>query len=90
MAVTFAPEAEYVALDTGEWIYIVAKELAQQTIEKCNLGDAKEIAIFPRLEAGVRDLRSSVPRAHDPRRARRLRHHGYRYRRGAYRSGARR
>jgi len=37
MAVTFAPEAEYVALDAGEWVYIVAKELAQQTIEKCNL-----------------------------------------------------
>ncbi len=47
MAVTFAPEAEYVALDTGEWIYIVAKDLAQQTREKCNLGDAKEVASFP-------------------------------------------
>ena len=47
MAVTFAPNAEYVALETGEWIYIVAKELAQQTIEKCSLGDAKEIATFP-------------------------------------------
>jgi len=47
MAVTFAPDAQYVAHDTGEWIYIVAKELAQQTIEKCNLGDAKEIAAFP-------------------------------------------
>ena len=47
MAVTFAPDAEYVALDTGEWIYIVAKALAQQTIEKCNLGQAKEIASFP-------------------------------------------
>jgi len=47
MAVTFAPEAEYVALDTGEWTYIVAKELAQQTIEKCNLGEAKEVASFP-------------------------------------------
>jgi isoleucyl-tRNA synthetase len=47
MAVTFAPDAEYVALDTGEWIYIVAKALAQQTIEKCNLGEAKEIASFP-------------------------------------------
>ncbi len=47
MAVTFAPEAEYVALDTGEWIYIVARDLAQQTIEKCNLGEAKEIATFP-------------------------------------------
>jgi isoleucyl-tRNA synthetase len=47
MAVTFAPDAEYVALDTGEWIYIVAKALAQQTIEKCALGDVKEIASFP-------------------------------------------
>ncbi len=47
MAVTFAPDAEYVALDTGEWIYIFARELAQQTIEKCNLGEAKEIASFP-------------------------------------------
>ena len=47
MAVTFAPTAEYVALDTGEWIYIVAQELAQQTIEKCSLGAAKEVANFP-------------------------------------------
>ncbi len=47
MAVTFAAEAEYVALDAGEWIYIVAKALAQQTIEKCSLGEAKEIASFP-------------------------------------------
>ena len=47
MAVTFAPDAEYVALDTGEWIYIVAKELAQQTIEKCALGEVKELALFP-------------------------------------------
>ncbi len=47
MAVTFAPDAEYVALDTGEWIYIVAKALAQQTIAKCSLGEAKEIASFP-------------------------------------------
>jgi isoleucyl-tRNA synthetase len=47
MAVTFAADAEYVALDTGEWVYIVAKALAQQTIEKCNLGEPKEIASFP-------------------------------------------
>ena len=52
MAVTFAPDADYVALDTGEWIYIVAKALAQQTIEKCRLNGAKEIAALPgsRLE----------------------------------------
>jgi len=47
MAVTFAPEAEYVALDAGEWIYIVAKALAQQTIETCALGDTKQITSFP-------------------------------------------
>ena len=47
MAVTFAPDAEYVALDTGEWIYMVAKALAQQAIEKCSLGKPKEIATFP-------------------------------------------
>ena len=50
MAVTLAPDAEYVALDTGEWIYIVAKALAQQTIEKCNLGEAKAIASFPGVQ----------------------------------------
>ena len=52
MAVAFAPDAEYVALDTGEWIYLVARALAQQTIDKCNLGSPKELASFPgaRLE----------------------------------------
>ena len=47
MAVTFAPDAQYVALVAGEWIYIVAKELAQQTVEKCNLSGTKEVAQFP-------------------------------------------
>ena len=47
MAVTFAPEAEYVALDAGEWIYIVAKELASQAVEKCRLGGPSVIASFP-------------------------------------------
>jgi isoleucyl-tRNA synthetase len=46
MAVTFAPDAEYVALDSGEWTYIVAKALAQQTIEKCNLGRPTDVATF--------------------------------------------
>jgi len=47
MAVTFAPDANYVALDSGDWVYIVAKDLARQTIEKSNLGSPKEIATFP-------------------------------------------
>ncbi len=47
MAVTFAANQPYVALEAGDWIYIVAKELANQTIEKCNLGEVHEIATFP-------------------------------------------
>ncbi len=47
MAVTFAADHPYVALDTGDWIYIVAKELAQQTIEKCKLAGVSQIATFP-------------------------------------------
>ena len=47
MAVTFAPDADYVALDAGEWTYIVAKDLAWQTVEKCHLGGPNVIASFP-------------------------------------------
>ena len=51
MAVTFAPEAEYVAVEAGEWVYIVASALAQQTIEKCNLGDANRDRLISRRES---------------------------------------
>ncbi|WP_158822602.1 isoleucine--tRNA ligase [Granulicella sp. S156] len=51
MAVAFNPEIEYVALEDGAVVYIVAKELVQQVREACNLiGDLKaavEIASFP-------------------------------------------
>ena len=51
MAVAFNPEFEYVALEDGAFVYIVAKELAQQVREACDLiGDLKtavEIASFP-------------------------------------------
>jgi isoleucyl-tRNA synthetase len=46
MAVTFAADHPYVALDAGDWTYIVAKELAQQTIEKAGLTGAKQVAEF--------------------------------------------
>ncbi len=45
---------------------------------------------LPRLEAGAGDVRSSLPRPHDPWRTRRLRHHGHRHRRGTHGSGTRR
>ncbi len=90
MAVTFAPDAEYVALDTGEWIYIVAKALAQQTIENCKLGEAKEVASFPGTKLEYSELRTSVPGAQDPRRAGRLRHYGHGHGCGSHGSGSRR
>ncbi|HXS12130.1 MAG TPA: isoleucine--tRNA ligase [Acidobacteriaceae bacterium] len=50
MAVAFNPEIEYAALDDGKHVYIVARELAEQTREACNeIGDltnATEIASF--------------------------------------------
>jgi len=51
MAVAFNPEIEYVALDDGKHVYIVARELTAQVREACNeIGDLKnatELATFP-------------------------------------------
>jgi len=50
MAVALNPEIEYVALDDGKHVYIVARELAAATREACNetgdLKNATEIASF--------------------------------------------
>ncbi len=52
MAVAFHPDLEYVAVESGGRVYIVADALANATIEKCGLADARVIARFPgrRLE----------------------------------------
>ncbi len=47
MAVTFSPIEEYVALESGDWVYIVAAKLADDTQRLCNLGPATRIATFP-------------------------------------------
>jgi isoleucyl-tRNA synthetase len=51
MAVAFGPEIEYVALEDGEDVYLVAEALAEQVREACTLiGDlknAKVLAKFP-------------------------------------------
>ena len=47
MAVAFHPDEEYVALESGGAVYIVAGKLANDVIAKCKLADAKEIARFP-------------------------------------------
>ncbi|HEU5403893.1 MAG TPA: isoleucine--tRNA ligase [Terriglobales bacterium] len=47
MAVTFSPIEDYVALESGDWVYIVADKLADDTSRLCSLGPVKKIATFP-------------------------------------------
>ncbi len=47
MAVAFHPVEEYVALETENEIYIVARKLAAVVAEKCGISDAKIVATFP-------------------------------------------
>jgi isoleucyl-tRNA synthetase len=47
MAVAFHPDEEYVALESGEKVYIVASKLANDVAEKCNLARPRELAHFP-------------------------------------------
>ncbi len=47
MAVAFHPDEEYVALESGGEVYIVASKLANEVAAKCNLADPKPLAYFP-------------------------------------------
>jgi isoleucyl-tRNA synthetase len=47
MAVAFHPDQDYVALESGGEVYIVAAKLANVVIEKCQLAGAREIVGFP-------------------------------------------
>src|SRR3954451_24094650 len=47
LAVAFHPDEEYVALEHGEDVYIVAQKLAEATTQVTNLTGATEIARFP-------------------------------------------
>jgi isoleucyl-tRNA synthetase len=47
MAVAFHPEEEYVALESGGEVYIVASKLANEVAAKCDLTDPKPLAYFP-------------------------------------------
>jgi isoleucyl-tRNA synthetase len=46
MAVAFHPDEEYVALESGERVYILAQKLAAETAERCGLQPAGEVARF--------------------------------------------
>ena len=47
MAVAFHPQEQYVALESGGEVYIVASKLANEVAAKCNLIDPKPLAYFP-------------------------------------------
>jgi isoleucyl-tRNA synthetase len=47
MAVAFHPDEEYVALESGGEVYIVASKLATDAAAKCGLADPRELAHFP-------------------------------------------
>ncbi|HXJ88760.1 MAG TPA: isoleucine--tRNA ligase [Candidatus Binatia bacterium] len=49
MAVAFHPDEEYVGLESGGGVYIVASKLANEVASKCNLADPKPLAHFPGL-----------------------------------------
>jgi isoleucyl-tRNA synthetase len=47
MAVAFHPDEEYVALESGGEVYIVASKLAADVAAKCNFAEPKPLAHFP-------------------------------------------
>jgi isoleucyl-tRNA synthetase len=47
MAVAFHPDEEYVALESGGEVYIVASKLAKDAADKCGLANPRELAHFP-------------------------------------------
>ncbi|HTW57456.1 MAG TPA: isoleucine--tRNA ligase [Terriglobales bacterium] len=47
MAVAFHPDEEYVALESGGEVYIVASKLSADVAAKCNLTEPRELAHFP-------------------------------------------
>jgi isoleucyl-tRNA synthetase len=55
MAIAFNPKYEYVAVEAGGAVYIVAAELLKVTAEKCGWGETRVLATFPgtRLEGAV-------------------------------------
>src|SRR6266404_4244305 len=47
MAVAFHPDEEYVSLESGSEVYIVASKLAKEVAEKCHLASPRALAHFP-------------------------------------------
>jgi isoleucyl-tRNA synthetase len=47
MAIAFHPDEEYVAMETGDDIYIVAAKMTEQVAKNCGITEWKEVARFP-------------------------------------------
>ncbi len=92
MAVAFHPDEEYVALESGGELYIVAEKLAQVTAEKCGLQRegswrASRDASWSTRTSIIRSCRGRTGRFWE---CSPITSHGRRHRRGAHRSLARR
>ncbi len=90
MAVTFAPDAEYVALDTGEWIVYRRQRTAATDRREMQSEQRKRDCAIPRLQAGVCNIRPSLSGSQHSWRPGRLRDDGHGHGSGTHCAGARR
>ncbi len=86
VAIAYHPKFEYVAVEVGGAVYIVALELLKVTAEKLGWDDPENHRRLPRREARRRHLPPSLSRSRFARHPRRSRHAGTRHRRGPHRS----
>ena len=61
MAVAFHPDAEYVALESGGEVYIVAQQLAAEFTGKVGLKDTQVLARFPGKKLEYSEVRPPFP-----------------------------
>ena len=90
MAVAFHPDEEYVALESGGEVYIVASKLAADVAAKCGLQDPRPLAHFPGRKMERLNFQHPFLDRKILGRAGGLRHHGHGNWRGPYGSVARR
>ena len=90
MAVAFHPDAEYVALESGGEVYIVAEQLAAEFAGKSRGLKRRRISRASPAEMEYAKFAIRFLDRTDPGRARRLRHHGPGHRRSPHRALARR
>ena len=85
-AIAFHPKFEYVAVEVGGDVYIVAAELLNVTAEKLRLGRPQDARRVSRRETRRRRLPPSLSRSRFARHPGRSRHARTRHRRGPHRA----